>query len=140
MDRKLIVSIAIIVAMVAVAAIIFLPHSSGVSPEPGGLPKFALTSDRIKEAYLYARDDPDALDGVKCYCSCMQVTHNGRIHQRGLLDCFIKENGDYESHGASCQMCVDDTLQVKDLYAEGRTKDEIKPVIDAKHANLTRTM
>lgn len=140
MDGKLIISIAIIVALVAVAAIIFLPHSSGISPDPSGLPKYALANARITDAYVYARDNPDALNGVKCYCSCMQVAHNGRIHQRGLLDCFIKENGDYESHGASCQMCVDDTLQVKSLYTEGRTKDEIKPVIDAKRANLTRSM
>jgi hypothetical protein len=134
MDRKLIVSIAIIVALVAVTAIIFLPHGTSSTPDATGLPKYALASDRIKEAYLYARDNQDALDGVKCYCSCMQMTHDGRIHKRGLADCFMKENGDYDSHGANCKRCVDDTLQVKSLYAEGKTKDEIKAVIDAKHS------
>jgi hypothetical protein len=136
MDKKLIVSIASIALLVAVTVLIFVPQGEGTTPGPGALPKYALSSDRIKEAYLYARDNPEALNGVKCYCSCMQMAHNGRVHKRGLLDCFMKENGDYESHGASCQMCVDDTLQVKSLYDEGRTKEEIKTVIDTKHENL----
>jgi hypothetical protein len=134
MDKKLMVSVVIIVALVAVAAIIFLPRDTGTAPDPSGLPKYALASDRIKEAYLYARDNPEKLNGINCYCSCMQMAHNGRIHSRGLLDCFKKENGDYDSHGASCKMCFDDALQVKSLYDQGKTKDEIKAVIDAKHA------
>lgn len=135
-DKKLIVSIAVIIGLVAVAVIVFLPKNPGTANDPGDLPNYALVNDRIKEAYTYARDNPDALDGVKCYCGCMKMLHNGRIHQRGLLDCFKKENGDYDPHASSCKMCYDDALQVKSLYAEGKTKEEIKAVIDAKHADI----
>ncbi|MDD5024774.1 MAG: PCYCGC motif-containing (lipo)protein [Methanoregula sp.] len=140
MDRKLIVSIAIIVALIAVTAIIFLPRGAGAAPDSSGLPDYALASDRIKEAYLYARDNPERLDGINCWCSCMQMAHNGRIHSRGLLDCFRKENGEYDPHGASCTMCFEDALQVKSLYTEGKTKEEIKAVIDAKHADIRQAI
>lgn len=136
LDKKYLVSIGIVIALVAVAAIVFLPKNPGTATGQGDLPNYALASDRIKEAYSYARDSPDALDGVKCYCGCMKMAHNGRLHKRGLLDCFKKENGDYDPHAASCKMCYEDALQAKGLYAEGKTKEEIKAVIDAKHADI----
>jgi hypothetical protein len=114
--------------------LIFLPGSAK-SPDPTGLPAFALGTDRIKEAYKYARDNATELNGEPCYCGCMQMAHNGRLHKRGLLDCFIKEDGTYEVHGSTCEMCVNDTLLVKNLVAQGKTHDEIKAVIDKEHAD-----
>ncbi|MGD0079848.1 MAG: PCYCGC motif-containing (lipo)protein [Methanoregula sp.] len=137
MDKKYLISILMIIALAGVTMIVFLPQGTQSSPDSSGLPEYALASDRIKEAYLFARDNPEKLDGITCYCGCMQMAHNGRIHKRGLLDCFIKEDGEYESHGAYCQMCVDDTLQVKGLYAQGMGKTQIQAIIDAKHANGT---
>ena len=63
------------------------------------------------------------------------MAHNGRIHKRGLLDCFIQDNGGYDQHGSECQMCIDDTLQVKSLYAHGMTKTQIQAIINAKYAH-----
>jgi hypothetical protein len=134
MDKKYLISIAVILALAGVTILVFLPHGAQATGGNSTLPAYALTSDRIKEAYIFARDNPEKLDGIRCYCGCMQMAHNGRIHKRGLLDCFIQDDGSYDSHGAYCQMCVDDTLQVKSLYAQGMTKTRIQAVIDAKHA------
>jgi hypothetical protein len=135
MDRTYLMSIAIMIALAGVTIVVFLPHGTYLPGANTSLPAYALSSDRIEEAYLYARDNPENLDGINCYCGCMQMAHNGRIHKRGLLDCFITETGNYDPHGASCQMCVDDTLQVKSLYAQGMTKEEIKAIIDAKYTH-----
>ena len=55
-----------------------------------GLPGYAVKDPAIEEAYLFANEHPGALDGVNCYCGCMQHLHDGKIHKRGLLDCFVK--------------------------------------------------
>lgn len=136
MDKKIIISLGIIAALILITAVVFVPKGSGNVPDSTGLPKYALASRNITEAYLYARDNPDKLGGINCWCSCMQMAHNGRLHKRGLLDCFIKEDGSYETHGSTCAMCVNDTLQVKSLYAQSKTKDQIREIIDAKHADV----
>jgi hypothetical protein len=132
-DKKLIVSIVIVVALVAVAAIIFIPRST--ASDSSGLPAFERSSESIRAAYLFARDNPERANGIRCYCGCMQTAHAGRIHSRGLLDCFIREDNSFDTHGANCKMCVDDLLEAKKHYAEGKSKDEIKIIQDLKHAN-----
>ena len=136
MDKNYFISIAVILALAGVMFVVFLPHGAQATQGNASLPAYALTSERIKEAYIFAWDNPEELDGIRCYCGCMQMAHNERVHKRGLLDCFIQENGSYDSHGSSCQMCVDDTLQAKSLYAQGMTKIQIQEIIDAKHATV----
>lgn len=140
MEKKLIVSIAILCALAAVTLVVFLPHAPAESADAAGLPAYARMSAAIEEAYLYAKENPDKLNGINCYCGCMQMLHDNRIHKRGLLDCFINDDGSYDDHGASCAMCVTDTLQVKSLYAQGMTKDQIKAIIDAKYARWAANM
>jgi hypothetical protein len=140
MDKKLVISLGVIAALVLIAVIVFVPKGSGGVPDSTGLPKYALASRNITEAYLFARDNPDKLEGINCWCGCMQVPHNGRLHNRGLLDCYFKENGEYESHAAGCAMCIEDTLEVKDLYAQGMTKDQIKKIIDAEHTDVRQAV
>ncbi len=97
------------------------------------LPSYAKTSPLIEQAYKFAFSNPDALNGVKCYCGCMQHLHDGRIHKRGLLDCFMKEDGSAEKHASQCDMCIKDALQVKQMTEQGINKDAIKQTIDAKY-------
>ncbi len=77
------------------------------------LPPYAMASAKIKEAYIFAASNPEALDGVECGCGCMQNPHGGRIHSRGLLDCFMENDGSFEMHGSQCDMCINDALAVK---------------------------
>lgn len=129
----------IVIFALLLGASIYLVMPAGITGKTINgikLPKYALASDKITEAYLFAKENPEALNGVKCYCGCMQMNHDGRIHKRGLLDCFFKENGDFEEHASQCNMCVTDTLLVKNLTEQGKTKEEIKAVIDAQYAGL----
>lgn len=123
----MIISIVIFILLAQIAYFGFY-RGSGNS----GLPSYALKNKDAKEAYLFATENPEALDGVKCHCGCMEVSHEGRLHSRGLLDCF--RNGEkYDSHGAGCNMCVYDSLEVKKLASEGKSKEDIKRIIDEKY-------
>ncbi len=110
---------------------------SGKAVSSNNLPAFARAAPMVEEAYKFAFSNPEALNGVKCYCGCMQMVHEGgRIHKRGILDCFIKEDGSAERHGSQCDMCIKDALQVKQMTLSGIDKETIKKTIDAKYANL----
>jgi len=131
MRNKWIISLGIFIIMTLLTFFVF-----GISPtkdNPYNLPAYAFINNEAKEAYLYAKENSDALNGVNCHCGCMKVVHDGRVHSRGLLDCFIKPNGEFDSHGASCEMCYVDALEVKQLVQEGKTKEEIKKYIDSKY-------
>ena len=124
------ISLVIFFVLIGIAYFAFTGNSK---TDESGLPSYALINNEIKEAYLYAKTSPEQLDGINCHCGCMIAIHNARIHKRGLLDCFIKEDGSFDSHGASCEMCYKDSLQAKRLYYEGKTKEEIKRIIDSKY-------
>ncbi len=124
------ISILTFLALVGIAYFVFTGNKI---KDDSGLPSYALINDNIKEAYLFATENPSALDGVKCHCGCMKAMHNGRIHVRGLLDCFKKENEDFDSHAAGCAMCINDALEVKRMLDQNKTKEEIKNIIDRKY-------
>jgi len=115
-----------------IAFLFAMPTSQTASGQ--SLPSFAVSNPAVKEAYLFAVEHPNILDGVNCHCGCMQAVHNGRVHARGLLDCFRTPDGGFDSHGSQCDMCVRDALEAKRMWAEGRTMDEIKAAIDSKYA------
>ncbi len=121
--------------LVAVAAVLYFAAGFSATGEVTDvkLPAFASSSPVIKEAYTFAVQNPGALDGVKCYCGCMMHAHGGRIHKRGLLDCFLQNDGSFEVHASECDMCIKDALAVKKWMQEGKSKEEIKNMIDAKY-------
>jgi hypothetical protein len=101
------------------------------------LPSFAFTSADVTEAYLFATEHPDALTGVECHCGCMETPHGGRLHTRGLIDCYFNENGTYDTHASNCPRCVEDTLEVKTLFEGGMSKDAINQTLDATYESVT---
>lgn len=129
----------IVIALIAAAFVLgiyFLAVSGGTPSNGSGLPSFVTLSPKIKEAYMFADEHSEVLNGVECYCGCMQHMHNGRIHKRGLLDCFKKEDGSYERHASACDMCINDALKVKELYAQGMGKDDIRAKIGSQYMSL----
>src|SRR3989338_11180303 len=66
---------------------------------PLSLPSYAFTKSSIKEAYSFAKLDSDKLTGLPCNCGCGSDAkgHGGRLHSRGLIDCFMK--GDVNNGG-----------------------------------------
>ena len=98
------------------------------------LPAYAKKTSEMKEAYIFAKEHPDALQGVKCYCGCMNTIKedDDRLHTRGVIDCFLEPNGSYEIHGSNCPLCVKEALRVKELVANRIPKDKIITLIDSE--------
>ncbi len=132
--RKIIIgailaSIIVLVLLGAGATLLYLNKGEqGIQ-----LPSYTKASPLISEAYMFAVESPQALDGVNCYCGCMQHLHDGRIHKRGLLDCYLTEDGKFEPHASACDMCIRDALEVKEMYEQGMNKEEIMQKIDEKY-------
>ncbi len=109
---------------------------------PLNLPDYAFTNPQIKEAYLYAKLNASNLDGLPCNCGCMDAanaaSHGGRVHSRGLIDCFMKgdvnNGGIWDQHASECGMCYEDALYAKKLYEQGKSKEEVKSALLAKYA------
>ncbi len=131
-DMKALYILLVIVVVMSLAVIFSFTNPSGQAAK-SSLPFYASSHPLIKEAYTFAMDNPEQLNGVNCYCGCMQHVHDGRIHRRGLLDCFMKEDGSFDRHASTCDMCIKDALEVKQMAAEGKSKSEIKSAIDSKY-------
>jgi len=110
---------------------------------PLDLPTYAFIKPDIKAAYSYAKLDADKLIGLPCNCGCMSdaANHGGRLHSRGLIDCFmqgdVNNKGKWDAHASECGLCYQDALYAKSLYEEGKTKEEIKKMLEAKYATQT---
>lgn len=110
---------------------------------PLDLPNYAFTKLGIKEAYSFAKLERDKLTGLPCNCGCMTdtINHGGRLHSRGLIDCFmqgdINNGGKWDGHASECGLCYEDALYAKRLYGGGKTKEDIKQALEAKYATQT---
>jgi hypothetical protein len=128
-----IMAVVVVFAIAAIAASLFLFTGNVINVNNNGLPYYATKNTIIAEAYQFAVDNPEALNGINCYCGCMQHLHDGRLHKRGLLDCFMKEDGSFEQHASDCDMCIKDALKVKSLTAQGIPKEQINAQISAQY-------
>jgi len=97
------------------------------SPQP---PEFVTRNPRIQEAYLFAQSNREVTVAVPCFCGCKDSWG----HQSSY-DCFVKSNGDFEPHGADCEMCIEIALDTKHLLSQGYTKEEIKTFITEKYGH-----
>jgi Protein of unknown function with PCYCGC motif len=120
-------------AAVAIAAILIAVGSGGgrshPAPRPGVTGSRVLPAatfagyDRVVRSYEAARQYPQVLDGLYCYCDCRH--HFGH---RSLLTCFESE------HGASCDICLDEAWMAAELYRQGKSLEEIRRAVDARFA------
>lgn len=107
---------------------------------PLNLPDYAFTKLSIKEAYSFAKLEVDKLTDLPCNCGCGTdaANHSGRLHARGLIDCFMKgdvnSGGEWDGHASECGLCYEDALYAKELYSEGKNKEEIKKLLEEKYA------
>jgi hypothetical protein len=134
-------NILIIIAMVLIL-ILSWSYANLYKTNPilnSNLPSFVLKNSRVKEAYMFAKENPLALTDVKCYCGCMEKPIEGRLHTRGIIDCFLEPDGSFETHGSNCTRCIDEALLVKSLVSQGKTKDEIIKTIDDKYKGMALT-
>ena len=77
-----------------------------------------------RQAYIVARDHPDLLAQLDCYCGCEQ--HEGH---KNLLDCFRT------NHGASCDICMGEALTAGQMLAQGTPIDQIREALRARYGH-----
>ncbi len=83
----------------------------------------ALFTGRVAEGYRVAREHPELLERLPCYCGCYLTDG----HQNNL-DCFR------DRHGETCDMCLEIALQAEELAKAGYSVDDIKAIVDRRFA------
>jgi len=104
----------------------------GEAPARAALPKPnvttldpALFTGRTREAYQAAKEAPEVLAQIPCYCGCM----TGFGH-RNNLDCF------HDDHGVECTMCQSIAIDSRDMYKNGFDIERIRQVIKDRYGKL----
>jgi hypothetical protein len=80
-------------------------------------------SGRTRSAYEAAREVPEVLAQLPCYCGCMMSGFN----HRNNLDCF------HDEHGVECTMCQDIALDARDMYKNGFEIARIREVVKERY-------
>lgn len=78
-------------------------------------------SGTVAEAYRIARERPELLDRMPCYCGCYWK----RGHQNNL-DCFT------DRHSETCAVCVAIAREAAQLQDRGYDAEDIKAIIDRR--------
>ncbi len=82
----------------------------------------ALYTGPAHEAYRAARDHPELLAQLHCYCGC------DRLHgHNNLLDCFR------DTHGGHCAICVGEAIDAERMYKSGTPVEQIRDALRARY-------
>jgi Protein of unknown function with PCYCGC motif len=81
--------------------------------------------ERTRAAYQVAKDIPEVLEQLPCFCGCM--TSFG--HKNNLF-CFK------DQHGSGCSICQDIALDAKKMHDQGMRIAQIQDNIKAKYARF----
>lgn len=77
------------------------------------------------QAYKAAKDIPDVLDNLYCYCDCKK--HFGH---KSLLTCYVDE------HAKNCDICINEALFAKELHNQGKDAKAIREIIDQRFGDM----
>jgi len=83
------------------------------------------TDEKTRAAYQVAKDIPEVLEQLPCFCGCM--TSFG--HQNNLF-CFK------DRHGDGCTMCQDIALEARKLHDQGMSITQIQNSIKTRYARF----
>lgn len=106
-----------------------LPETLPAVPRAQRLPTLdpALFTGDVAEAYRVARDRPELLEQMPCYCGCY-----GTQGHQNLLDCF------HDRHPERCPTCVAIALRAAKLEKWGYSPADVKRLIDREYAGKGR--
>ena len=120
-----------LLAAIAVAAFVG-PLGSGktstafaLAPESALPEYFRKAPPNVREAYRFAIANRAILQQIPCYCGCEKS-----IGHRNLTDCFVRSDGNgWDAHAAGCEVCVDESVAVRRLMADGADAPTIRDSI-----------
>ena len=99
---------------------------SSPSSLKGGETKAVLSPARFvgktASAYQVARDNPELLDHMYCYCYCAKT-----IGHKSLLSCFT------DNHAKNCTICQDQAFYAKSLSDKGYDLIKLRQGVDKKY-------
>jgi hypothetical protein len=79
---------------------------------------------KTKEAYIVAKQIPETLAQLPCYCHCDQGYGHKSLHT-----CFV------DDHAAHCAVCVDEALLAYRLQREEKlTPEQVREIIVQKYS------
>ena len=78
-------------------------------------------SGTARLAYQAAKEIPEILAQLPCYCGCMQ-----NFGHKSNLSCF------HDSHGVECTMCQDIALDAHQMFKNGLSLERIRESIRTK--------
>jgi hypothetical protein len=79
----------------------------------------------VARAYQAAREIPEILDSLYCYCDCKK--HSGH---KSLLTCYV------DTHATHCDICIGEALMAQDLKAQGMDAVSIRKAVDREFSSL----
>ena len=88
-------------------------------------PSYFSKDPKAQAAYQVAKDMPEVLAELPCFCGCMTALG----HQSNLF-CFRDE------HGSGCNICEDIALDARDLHQQGFSIERIKETIRERFSHL----
>lgn len=77
------------------------------------------------QAYKAAKDIPEVLDSLHCYCECKK--HFGH---KSLLTCYVDE------HAKNCDICINEALFAKELHDQGKDARTIREIVDQRFGDM----
>jgi len=84
-------------------------------------PSYFSKDPKARAAYQAAKDIPEVLAELPCFCGCMTALG----HESNLF-CFKDE------HGSGCDICEDIALDARDMHDKGFSIERIKEAIRQK--------
>lgn len=93
----------------------------GVTADRVFPPSLLPNTEDVLASYAAARNAPQVLDGVFCYCQCAR-----EFGHRSLLTCFESD------HGSRCDICMGEAMLATQLAARGSTLRDVRRAIDER--------
>ena len=92
--------------------------ASGARLVPTMSPSYFAKDPRAQAAYQAAKDIPEVLAELPCFCGCMSSFG----HENNLF-CFRDE------HGSGCNICEDIALDARNMHRKGSSVEQIRETI-----------
>lgn len=78
----------------------------------------------VRDAYQIAKEIPDVLDGLHCYCECKK-----NFGHKSLLTCYVDE------HAKRCDLCLNEAYMASELHRQGMDALSIRKAVDKRFSN-----
>jgi Protein of unknown function with PCYCGC motif len=98
-------------------------NAAEISEAAGVLSPSLFTDEKARAAYQTAKDIPEVLEQLPCFCGCMSS-----FGHKNNLFCFK------DQHGSGCNLCQDIALDARKMHDQGMSIAKIRENIKSKYS------